>query len=128
MNIDKNALYTETHEWIRVDGDTATIGITDFAQSELGAVVYIDLPDEGDEVEATEEFGEIESHKAVSELKSPISGEVVAINEELEDADEKKHPVNTSPYSDGWLIKVKLSDSSELEQLLSAEAYEKLIS
>jgi len=128
MNIDKNALYTETHEWIRVDGDTATIGITDFAQSELGAVVYIDLPDEGDEVEAAEEFGEIESHKAVSDLKSPISGEVVAVNEDLDDADEDSHPVNIEPYQGGWLIKVQISDKAELDALLDAEAYKKLIS
>lgn len=128
MKIEADLLYTETHEWVRLEGDQVVIGITDFAQSELGSVVFIDLPEEGDEIEAGEEFGEIESHKAVSDLKSPISGEVVAVNENLDDADEDSHPVNIEPYQGGWLIKVRLSDKAELDALLDAEAYKKLIS
>ena len=128
MKIEANLLYTETHEWVRREGNQVVVGITDFAQSELGAVVFIDLPEEGDEIEAGEEFGEIESHKAVSELKAPISGDVLEVNEGLEDADEDTHPVNIEPYQSGWLIKVQLADESELGQLLDAEAYKKLIS
>ena len=120
-------LFTETHEWVKVDGDTATIGITAFAQSELGDVVYIDFPEIGDDVEQGEEFGEIESNKAVSELKSPVSGSVTACNESLEDFDGDDHPVNVSPYSDGWVIKVNLSDASELSNLMDSAAYEAFI-
>lgn len=127
MKVKSGLLYTETHEWVRRDGDVVVIGITDFAQSELGAVVFVDLPEEGDEVSAGEEFGEIESHKAVSDLKSPISGDIVAINEAIEDADEDTHPVNIDPYQSGWLIKVKFSDESELAGLLDAEGYTKLL-
>lgn len=127
MKVESSLLYTETHEWVRLEGDFVMIGITDFAQSELGAVVDIDLPEEGTDVSAGEEFGEIESHKAVSDLKSPISGMIVAINEELEDADPEDHPVNVDPYQSGWLIKVKLSDESELATLLDAEGYTKLL-
>ena len=128
MNIPADIKYTKDHEWIKFEGEIATVGITDFAQSELGAVVFIDLPEEGDEIEAGEEFGEIESHKAVSELKSPISGDVLEVNEDLEDADEDTHPVNVEPYQSGWLIKVQIADEAELGQLLDADAYKKLIS
>lgn len=128
MKVESGLLYTETHEWVRRDGDVVVIGITDFAQSELGAVVFVDLPEEGDEVSAGEEFGEIESHKAVSDLKSPISGAIVAINEAIGDADEDTHPVNVDPYKSGWLIKVKFSDESEFAELLDAEGYTKFIS
>lgn len=128
MKIEAELLYTETHEWVRREGEQVVVGITDFAQSELGAVVFIDLPEEGDEIEAGEEFGEIESHKAVSELKSPISGEVLQVNESLEDADEDSHPVNVEPYQSGWLIRVQMSDAAELEELLDADAYKQLIS
>ena len=119
--------FTETHEWVRVDGSVATIGITEFAQSELGDVVYIDFPDVEDEVEAGEEFGEIESNKAVSELKSPVSGVVLEINENLEDFSGDDHPVNENPYSDGWLIKVQLSDSSEIDTLMDDTAYKSFL-
>lgn len=128
MKIEADLLYTDTHEWVRREGEHVVIGITDFAQSELGAVVFIDLPEEGDEFEAGEEFGEIESHKAVSDLKAPVSGEIVEINEELEDADEETHPVNMDPYKSGWLIKVQLNNEADLGELLDAEAYKKLIS
>ena len=120
--------FTETHEWVRVDGSVATIGITEFAQSELGDVVYIDFPDVEDEVEAGEEFGEIESNKAVSELKSPVSGVVLEINENLEDFSGDDHPVNENPYSDGWLIKVQLNDSSEIDTLMDETAYKSFLS
>ena len=119
--------FTETHEWVRVDGSVATIGITEFAQSELGDVVYIDFPDVEDEVEAGEEFGEIESNKAVSELKSPVSGVVLEINENLEDFSGDDHPVNENPYSDGWLIKVQLNDSSEIDTLMDDTAYKSFL-
>jgi len=120
----KNLFFTETHEWVEMNGDTATIGITDFAQSELGKVAELDLPEVGDDVEQGNEFGEIESHKAVSDLKSPLSGVVTAINEGLEDVDpDDDHPVNVTPYTDGWLIKISVSDASELANLMSYEAY-----
>ena len=115
--------FTETHEWLRVEGNVATVGITDFAQSELGDVVYIDFPDVDDEVEKGEEFGEIESNKAVSELKSPVSGNIIECNAALEDFAGDDHPVNQTPYTDGWLIKVQLSDLSELDELLDESAY-----
>ncbi len=120
-------LFTETHEWVKVDGDTATIGITEFAQSELGDVVYVDFPEVGDEVEQGEEFGEIESNKAVSELKSPVSGSVTECNESLEDFEGDDHPVNATPYGAGWLIKVQLSDASELSNLMDSAAYQAFI-
>ena len=120
-------LFTETHEWVRIEGDVATVGITEFAQSELGDVVYVDFPEVGDEVEQGEEFGEIESNKAVSELKSPVTGEVTECNSALEDFDGDDHPVNVSPYTDGWLIKVQLSDNTELANLMDSSTYEAYI-
>ena len=115
--------YTETHEWVRIEGNTAVVGITDFAQSELGDVVFIDFPEIGASVEQGEEFGEIESNKAVSELKSPVSGSVTAINEALVDFDGDEHPVNVAPYTAGWLIKVELSDEAELDSLMDEAQY-----
>ncbi len=115
--------FTETHEWVRVDGNVATIGITEFAQSELGDVVYVDFPEVGDEIEGGEEFGEIESNKAVSDLKAPVSGTVLEINEALEDFAGDDHPVNVTPYSAGWLIKVEMSNVEELSSLMDATAY-----
>lgn len=112
-------LYSESHEWVKVEGDLAVIGVTDFAQSEMGDITYVDLPAEGDAVTAGEEFGALESVKASSELYSPVSGTVEAVNEELESAPEK---VNEDAYA-AWIIKVRLSDPSELQALLSAEAY-----
>jgi len=116
--------YHKEHEWVRVEGDVAVIGISHFAQDQLGEVVYVDLPSEGDEVTADETFGEIESVKSVSELYSPVTGEIVEVNSALDDAPET---VNEDPYGEGWMIKVKMADSSEIDVLLSAEDYEAFI-
>ncbi|MBR4809593.1 MAG: glycine cleavage system protein GcvH [Bacteroidales bacterium] len=115
-------LYSESHEWVKVEDGLAIIGVSDFAQSEMGDITYVDLPAEGDEVSAGEEFGALESVKASSELYSPVSGTVEAVNEELESAPEK---VNEDAYA-AWLIKVRMSDPSELDALLSAAAYEQV--
>ncbi|MDA3935651.1 MAG: glycine cleavage system protein GcvH [Actinomycetota bacterium] len=120
----KDLKYDKEHEWVRVEGDIAVMGITQFAQDQLGEVVYVDLPAAGDEVVAGETFGEIESVKSVSELFSPVSGEIVAVNDALDDTPET---VNASPYNDGWMIKVKLSDTSGLDGLMSAEDYEAFV-
>lgn len=122
--VPKNVLYTETHEWVKVDGDLAYIGITDHAQHELGDIVFVELPDEGDDVEAGESFGSIEAVKAVEDIISPVSGEVVKVNSDLEDTPEL---INKSAFEEGWIIQVKLSDESELDKLISADEYEKLI-
>lgn len=113
-------LYSESHEWVKVDGDVAIIGVSDFAQSEMGDITYVDLPAEGDEVEKDGDFGALESVKASSELYSPVSGTVAAVNEQLEDAPEL---INQDPYAN-WIIKVTMSDPSELDSLLNAAAYE----
>lgn len=115
--------FTESHEWVRIEGHVAVIGITDFAQSELGDVVYVDFPDVEDDVEQGEEFGEIESNKAVSELKSPVTGSVLEVNEELVDFSGDEHPVNVDPYNAGWLIKVQVSELAELDNLMDEEGY-----
>ncbi len=115
-------LYSESHEWVKIDGEVAIIGISDFAQNELGDITYADLPAEGDDVAKGEEFGALESVKASSDLYSPVSGTVTAVNSELEDAPEK---INEDPYG-SWIIKVKMSDSSELDSLLSSADYEKI--
>ena len=112
-------LYSESHEWVKVEDGVAVIGVSDYAQSEMGDITYVDLPSEGDEVVAGEEFGALESVKASSELYSPVSGTVVAVNEELEAAPEK---VNEDAYA-AWIIKVRLSDESELSALMDAAAY-----
>lgn len=114
--------YSETHEWVKVEGDIAIVGVTDFAQSEMGDITYVDMPDVDDEVVKDEEFGALESVKASSDLISPVSGVVVENNEALEDAPEL---VNQDPY-ENWIIKVKLSDPEELNDLISAEEYTKL--
>jgi len=119
-----NLLYTETHEWVKVDGDVATLGITDYAQHELGDIVYVELPAVGDELTIGETLGSVEAVKAVEDIISPISGEVLEINEELEDTPEK---INSSAFENGWLVKVKIFDSSELENLLKADAYKAII-
>lgn len=115
-------LYADSHEWVKVDGDIATVGISDYAQHALGDIVYVDMPEVGDEVTAGEDFGAVESVKAASDLYSPVSGEVVEVNEELEDAPES---INADAYG-AWIMKVKISDASELDNLMSAEAYAKL--
>ena len=113
--------YTREHEWIRVEADTGTVGITDYAQDQLGDIVYVDLPAVGTQVSHMGKFGEIESVKAVSELYSPVSGEVVDVNVALAD---KPELVNESPYGEGWMILVRLSDRGEMDRLLSAEQYD----
>ncbi len=117
----KDLLYTKTHEWVRVEDDIAVVGITDFAQEQLGDITYVELPQVGDTVEAGQEMGSIESVKAASELYSPVSGEVAEVNAELEAAPEK---VNADPFGEGWLIKVRLS--AEPAGLLSPEEYEEI--
>lgn len=124
MSVPKDYKYTRTHEWVRVDGDVATIGITDFAQNELGDITYIELPPVGSTLNQSESLGVIESVKAASDVYSPISGEVVEDNTEVEGTPEL---VNSSPFENAWLIKLKISDESQLEGLLDADAYEKLL-
>ena len=124
MNIPENLKYSKDHEWIDVKGDTVTIGITDYAQGELGDVVFVELPGEGDSFDVQDAFGTIEAVKAVSDLYCPIAGEVTEINAALEDAPET---VNKDPYGEGWMIKLKVSDSSQLGDLLDAAAYKELI-
>jgi glycine cleavage system H protein len=116
--------YAKSHEWIRVDGDIGTIGITDHAQKELGEVVYVDLPEVGELIDAGQEFGTIESVKAVSELFLPITGEVVEVNKVLAD---EPGAVNEDPHGEGWLLKVKVSTDGELRVLMSAAEYEKFV-
>ena len=116
--------YDKEHEWVRLTGDVAIIGISDFAQDQLGEVVYVDLPSEGDMVSAGETFGEIESVKSVSELYSPVTGEIIKVNEALGDTPET---VNQDPYGDGWMVQVRLDDTSEVDGLMSADEYEAFV-
>jgi glycine cleavage system H protein len=120
----KDLRYDKEHEWVRMDGDVATIGISHFAQDQLGEVVYVDLPSVGDSISSGETFGEIESVKSVSELYAPLAGEVVKVNEALDDAPET---VNEDPYGEGWMIQVKVADASEADSLMSADEYEAFI-
>lgn len=124
MNIPSELKYTKDHEWIKIDGDTATVGITDFAQSELGDIVYVDVDTLDDTVEQDEVFGTVEAVKTVSDLFMPLTGEVIEFNEALEDSPES---VNKDPYGDGWMIKIKLSDTGQIDSLLDAEAYKELV-
>ncbi len=123
-HLPKELKYSEEHEWVKEEGDKVRIGITDFAQSELGDIVFVELPEVGDEIEADEPFGSVESVKTVSELYAPISGTVVEVNEELDDSPEF---VNESPYEKAWMIVVEPSDRGELEKLMTAEQYEEMI-
>ena len=116
--------YTNQHEWVRVDGDVATMGITDYAQHELGDVVFVELPKKGAKVTAGKSFGTVESVKAVSEIYAPVSGEVVEVNTDLENTPEK---INSDPHGAAWLIKVRLANPAELNSLMDATAYEKFI-
>jgi len=125
MNVPKNLKYTNDHEWVKVDGEIATIGITDFAQGELGDIVYVEVDTLDEKLDKEEVFGTVEAVKTVSDLFMPISGEILEFNESLETNPEK---VNDNPYEDGWMIKIKISDSSELDELLSPEDYENTIS
>ena len=124
MNIPQELKYTKDHEWIKVDGDIVTIGITDFAQNELGDIVYVDVDTLDETLDAEEVFGSVEAVKTVSDLFMPVGGEIIEFNEGLEDAPET---VNSDPYGDGWMIKVKASDLSQIENLLDAKAYQDLI-
>jgi glycine cleavage system H protein len=124
MNIPAELKYTKDHEWVKVEGDIAIIGITDFAQNELGDIVFVEIETEGETLDQEEVFGSVEAVKTVSDLFMPISGEVLEFNESLESSPET---VNTDPYGDGWMVKIKISDSSEIDSLLSAEAYKDLI-
>ncbi len=124
MNVPKELRYSQEHEWARVEGNTVRIGITDFAQSELGDIVFVELPEIGAQLTANEPFGSVESVKTVSELYAPISGKVVAVNEELNDNPEY---VNESPYDKAWMIVIEPSDLSEVDNLLTAEQYEQMI-
>ena len=120
LSFPEDVRYAESHEWLKATGDTARIGITDYAQDQLGDIVFVELPDVGESFEKGDEFGTVESVKAVSELYLPASGEIVAINGALEDAPEL---INNTPFSDGWMIEVKLADSSELDALMDKDAY-----
>ena len=124
MNTPEDNRYAKSHEYVHIDGEVGTIGITDYAQKELGDVVFVELPQVGSQLEAGDELGSIESVKAVSELFTPVSGEVVEINEALA---EKPELVNTDPYGDGWMIRIKVSDPTEADELMSAEEYEEYV-
>lgn len=117
-------LYSKEHEWILVEGDICTLGITSYAQGELGEVVFVELPEVGSQFNSEDEIGSIESVKAVAEIYTPVSGEVTEVNSELEDAPEV---VNDDPHVDGWLVKIKMSDMSQLDDLMDAEAYQELV-
>lgn len=124
MSIPKDLRYSEEHEWVKVEGDKIRVGITQFAQSELGDIVFVELPEVGDELAANEPFGSVESVKTVSELYAPVSGKVVEINEDLNDNPEY---VNESPYEKAWMIVIEAADVSEVDNLLTPEQYEELI-
>ncbi|NRA93310.1 MAG: glycine cleavage system protein GcvH [Psychroserpens sp.] len=124
MNIPSDLKYTKDHEWVKIEGDTAIVGITDFAQGELGDIVYVEVETVDETLDAEEIFGTVEAVKTVSDLFLPLSGEITDFNESLEDEPEK---VNSDPYGDGWMIKIKFSDASEIENLLSADDYKALV-
>lgn len=124
MNVPADLLYTKDHEWARFEGDFVVVGITDYAQGELGDIVFVELPHKGDTVKKGESFGTIEAVKAVSDLFAPLSGEVEDVNSALDDAPET---INNSPYGDGWMIKIQISDPSEKDDLLSPSDYQALI-
>ena len=124
MNIPSDLKYTKDHEWIKVEGDTATVGITDFAQGELGDIVYVEVETLDETLDKEEVFGTVEAVKTVSDLFLPLSGEIIAFNEALEDEPEK---VNSDPYGEGWMIKIKISNQEEVEELLSDSDYKALI-
>lgn len=124
MSVPADLKYSKEHEWIKIEGDVATIGITDFAQGELGDIVYVEIETEGETLDKDEVFGTVEAVKTVSDLFMPLGGEVIEFNEAIESAPES---VNSDPYGEGWMIKVKLSNPSQAEDLLDASAYEDLI-
>lgn len=124
MNIPSDLKYTKDHEWVKVEGDVATVGITDFAQGELGDIVYVEVETVDETLDKDEVFGSVEAVKTVSDLFLPLSGEIIEFNEALEDEPEK---VNSDPYGDGWMVKIKISDTSEIGDLLSDADYKELI-
>lgn len=124
MNVQENLKYTKDHEWISIEGDVATVGITDFAQGELGDIVFVEIETEGETMDKEEVFGSVEAVKTVSDLFMPLSGEIIEFNETLEANPEL---VNSDAYGEGWMIKIKMSDASEVDGLLDAEAYKNLI-
>ncbi len=124
MNIPADLKYTSDHEWVRIDGDVAVVGVTDFAQGELGDVVFVEIETEGEELDKGEIFGTVEAVKTVSDLLMPVGGEVTEFNEALADEPEL---VNKDPYEKGWMIKIKIADASEVDDLMSAEEYKKMV-
>ena len=124
MNVPADLKYTKDHEWVKIEDDIATVGITDFAQSELGDIVYVEVETLDETLDAEEVFGTVEAVKTVSDLFLPLSGEIIAFNEELEDAPEL---VNSDPYNDGWMIQIKCNDMSQVDNLMSAEDYKALV-
>jgi len=124
MNIPSELKYTKDHEWVKIEGEVATIGITDFAQRELGDIVYVDVDTLDETIDKDEVFGTVEAVKTVSDLFMPLTGELIEFNDELEDNPEK---VNTDPYGEGWMIKIKISNTSEIELLLSSDAYKEVV-
>ena len=124
MNVPKDLMYTNDHEWVRFDNNTVTIGVTDFAQGELGDIIFVELPEIGSTIEKDEAFGTIEAVKTVTDLLSPVTGKVVEVNEELEDSPEF---VNENCYDKGWFVKIEIADLSEKDKLLSAEDYQAII-
>jgi glycine cleavage system H protein len=124
MNIPSNLKYTKDHEWVAIDGDTATVGITDFAQGELGDIVYVEVETLDETMDADEVFGSVEAVKTVSDLFLPLSGEIIAFNNSLESEPEK---VNNDPYGEGWMIKIKISNPDEIENLLDETGYKELV-
>ncbi|MDG1099293.1 MAG: glycine cleavage system protein GcvH [Bacteroidia bacterium] len=125
MNFPDNLKYTKDHEWVLVEGDVATIGITEFAQGELGDIVFVDIPSEGESLAEAEVFGTVEAVKTVSDLYMPVSGTVTEINAALEDSPEL---INTKPYDDGWMVKITISDASQLDALMSSSDYTDMVS
>ena len=124
MNVPSNLKYTKDHEWVKIDGDIVTVGITDFAQGELGDIVYVEVESLDESLEADAVFGTVEAVKTVSDLFLPVAGEIIEFNESLEEEPEK---VNDDPYGEGWMIKIKVADISDLESLLNADAYKAII-
>ena len=124
MNIPEDLKFTKDHEWVKIEGDIATVGITDFAQGELGDIVYVDVETVDESIDQNEVFGSVEAVKTVSDLFMPLSGEIIEFNELLEDAPEK---VNTDAYGDGWMIKIKISNDTEIDSLLDAAGYKEII-
>ena len=124
MNVPGNLKYTKEHEWVKIEGDTATVGITDFAQGELGDVVFVEIETQGETMDSGETLGTIEAVKTVSDIFMPVSGEITEVNEKLEDSPDI---VNSDPYGEGWMVKIKMSDASEADNLMSADDYKELI-